>query len=289
LALAAVLCALEFRRTRNLRWVAAAGVLCGVATLTRNVGIVILVPIVIGVWTVRPRISATALVAPALVLACAAVVIAPWAVRNAVEFGRFAPLTTSAGYTAGGIYNRTSFERDGPAGEWLNPQVVPEYTALFRTRGIDEATVDATLRRETREFALEHPLYVAETSGWNLLRMIELVGGSVVDLDGDAVYDRGIGSEVSAWDRLGLGLAAVLAVTGVVAIVRAGRERGAGRRIAPGPLFMWLVPILIVVTAAPLGGLPRYRLPADPFLLMLAAIGAAWAWDTLAARRSSAG
>jgi hypothetical protein len=40
-----------------------------------------------------------------------------------------------------------------------------------------------------------------------------------------------------------------------------------------------LVPILMVLVAVPIAGLPRYRLPADPFLLILAAIGLAWLWD----------
>ena len=286
LMLAAVLAVLHFRRSGGSPWWAAlAGVLCGAAILTRNVGAVLLVAVIVGVS--MPAMSAVArrLLPAAVVLACTAAVIAPWTARNAVEFGRFIPVTTSTGYTAAGIYNQGSFDDDRAAGAWRNPQIVPEYTALFRTQGIDEATVDATLRRETREFALEHPLYVAESAGWNLLRMMELMGGSVVDAEGEAVYDRGVGSELSWWERAGIALAVLLAVLGVTAMVRSGRREGGPPRIARGPLFMWLIPILIVLAAAPIGGLPRYRLPADPFLLMLAAIGAAWAWDSIAGRR----
>jgi hypothetical protein len=46
--------------------------------------------------------------------------------------------------------------------------------------------------------------------------------------------------------------------------------------VPAGPFFLWLVPILMIATAVPIAGLPRYRLPADPFLLILAAIGTIW-------------
>ena len=56
--------------------------------------------------------------------------------------------------------------------------------------------------------------------------------------------------------------------------------------MAPGgPVFLWLVPILLVVATLPFVGLPRYRLPADPFLLILAAIGMTWIWDRIGGRR----
>jgi hypothetical protein len=39
----------------------------------------------------------------------------------------------------------------------------------------------------------------------------------------------------------------------------------------------------MILVATPIAGLPRYRLPADPFLLILAAIGLTWAWSLLRA------
>jgi hypothetical protein len=51
---------------------------------------------------------------------------------------------------------------------------------------------------------------------------------------------------------------------------------------------MWLIPILAILCAAPLGGLPRYRLAADPFLLMLAAVGFMWLLTGVSSRRAAA-
>jgi hypothetical protein len=44
------------------------------------------------------------------------------------------------------------------------------------------------------------------------------------------------------------------------------------------------VPIFLLLVSAPINGLPRQRVPIDPFLITLAALGAVWAWDRVAAR-----
>ena len=289
LELGAVLCALNFRRSGgDLRWAVAAGALCGLAVLTRNTALALLLCIPLGVLVVRPRPGPRAIWAPLLVLFAAAVVVAPWTIRNAVEFGRFVPVTTSAGITASGVYNETSFGDAETHGAWRDPRVVPRFAALFETPGIDEGAVDSTLRREARQFAWEHPGYVAEVFAWNLVRMFELTGGSVVDGSGKPVDDRGIGSATPVAERVGLGVVCLLALGGLFAIVRsrlAVRSRPTEPPDIPsGPLFLWLLPILILLMTALLNGLPRDRLPADPFLLILAAVGLAWIFNRLSPR-----
>ena len=274
LELGMVLCILEFRRLRELRWAALAGLLFGLATLTRNPGPALAVPLIVGLWVLRPRLSRQALVAPALALLCAVLTIAPWTVRNAIEFGRLIPVTSGTGFAMAGTYNQASKQDAANPGSWRTPRVAPEYTPLFLARGIDEGTLDATLRSRASEFALHHPLYVAEVTARNLLRLFEVSGGSVVDPITGPVETRGIGSADPIAERIGLGLAVLLALVGVIAIVRSRRPDA--RRIPSGPLFLWLVPILLILAAAPINGLPRQRTPADPFILILAAIGASW-------------
>lgn len=287
LELGALLCVLSFRRSGGaLGWAVAAGALCGLAVLTRNTGIVLLLAVALGTWTLRPRFPWRALRAPLLVVACAALTIAPWTVRNAVEFGRFIPVTTSGGIAAVGTYNGDSFADTGTHGAWRNPQTIPRFTPLFVTPGIDEAAVDAKLRQAARDFAWQHPAYVATTFGWNLLRLFEISRGSVVDDEGHVADDRGIGSADPTIERVGLALAAMLAAVGLFAMLRTRRRAGEGRQpplIPRGPLFLWAVPILMIIVSAPFAGLPRYRLAADPFLLILAAIGLTWLWGRLAA------
>jgi len=284
LELGAVLCALEFRRSGGLlRWAAAAGALCGLALLTRNTASPLLVCIPLGMLVAPIRLTLASLRAPLLVLGVAALVVVPWTVRNLAEFGSFVPVTTSAGITAAGVYNPASFG-SGTHGAWRTPQAIPRFMPLFETPGIDEAEVDDGLRSAARHFAWEHPGYVAEVFVWDLARMFELSGGSVVDGNGEAVAERGIGSATPASERIGLLLAMVLAACGVAAILssRRGRaEREDGAFFATGPLFLWLIPVLTLVATALLNGLPRDRLPVDAFLLLLAAIGVASLLDLL--------
>jgi len=283
LMLGAVLCALEFRRSGGeLRWAAIAGALCGFALLTRNTAAPLLVCIPLGMMVAPVSLTLRSLRAPLIVLAVAALAVAPWTIRNAAEFNRLVPITTSGGITASGVYNPASFHDSDTHGAWRTPQVVPRFTPLFETPGIDEAEVDSELRREARDFAWEHPGYVADVFVWNLARMFELSGGSVVDGNGEAVEDRGIGSATSAAEGAGLLLAGMLAACGVAAIVssrRRGLIRQGGTFFPTGPLFLWLIPMLTLFATAFLNGLPRDRLPVDPFLLLLAAIGAVWLLD----------
>jgi hypothetical protein len=108
--------------------------------------------------------------------------------------------------------------------------------------------------------------------------MFEITGGSVVGARGQVLSEASIGSADPASERVGLGIVAALAIAGVLAILRS-RPRFATtgpREVPRGPLFLWLLPALILVTCMPIGGLPRYRLPVDPFLIILAAIGLVW-------------
>jgi 4-amino-4-deoxy-L-arabinose transferase-like glycosyltransferase len=296
LVLAAVLAVLRFRRSGGaMRWAAAAGAVCGLAALTRNPGIVLVVPIAIGAWWGRPLLTARSIAAPVTVMLCAAVVVLPWTVRNGVEFGRFIPVTTSSGFALAGTYNESSRADDRHPAGWRTPETLPQYEVLFRTPGVDEGTLDSTLRGEATEFAWGHPTYVAEVGAWNLLRLLYLADGSVVD-GGKAVTETGIGSRSALVERVSLWIAALLALLGsavVLAPLLRGGARAAYRRVRRaavprGPLFLWLVPATILVVTVPVAGLPRYRAPIDPFVLILAAIGIVWILDRVTAARRQA-
>jgi 4-amino-4-deoxy-L-arabinose transferase-like glycosyltransferase len=283
LELAAVLCVLEFRRSgRRMSWALAAGALCGAAILTRNTGLALLPPIGFGLWGGRGR-SLRSSLAATVAVASMLVVLTPWLLRDAAEFGRFIPVTTSGGIAISGTYNQASYSDSSAHGAWRDPQIVPEFHHLFVEPGRDEADVDQILRQRAISFAVDHPGYVAETSFWNVLRMLELTDGSVVDQHGQEVNDRGIGSTTPPAERIGLALAVVLGLVGAVVILRSratGRASGTPPPIPSGPAFLWLVPAAMLAVAIPIAGVPRYRLPADPFLMILAAIGAIWLMDT---------
>lgn len=288
LILGAALVVLRFRESGMLRWAVAAGVLGGLAALTRGPGVIALLPLAFGLWMLRPRLSVRALGPPALALLCSIVVIAPWTLRNAVEFGRLIPITTSSGFGLAGTYNETSLADEFAPAAWRTPVIVPDLTPLFQASGVDEATLDSTLAEEATSIMGAHPGYVVKASIHNLLRMSYLEGDSVVDY-GAEVVAPGIGNRGTGADRISFAILAFFALAGLVAILSARRPQGpsSGRMspmITAGPAYIWLVPLALVIVAAPVAGLPRYRVPADPFLLILAAIGAVWLFDRLRSR-----
>ena len=190
LILAAALAVLRSRRAGlSLRWAAAAGALCGLGALTRSPGPVLIIPIAVGLLARRPWAGLRTLAPPAVAIACMIIVMTPWTLRNVVEFGRFVPVTTSSGFALAGTYNDQSLTGDDRAA-WQNPALLPRYQPLFERPGIDEATLDVTLRREALEFAASHPGYAAQVVISNLARLFAFEGGSVVWF-GQEVVDSG--------------------------------------------------------------------------------------------------
>ena len=282
LLLGAVLAVLRARETGLLRWALLAGALGGAAALARGPAMVALALLALGLWTLRPRWSPQSLAAPVVALIAAALVIAPWTVRNLAEFGRFIPITTSTGFGLAGTYNEISARDDA---SWRSAVTVPSLRPVFTDPRADEGDLDAVLRDEARAYAADHPGYVVEVTGRNLLRLGYLAGNSVVAY-GEETVEPGVGNRGSPPEKAGFAIAALLALVGVGALATARRD-GRMRPMPRGPLYLWLVPIALVAVAAPVAGLPRYRIPADPFLLILAAIGLVALMARFKARRAA--
>jgi 4-amino-4-deoxy-L-arabinose transferase-like glycosyltransferase len=257
-ALGALLCILEHRRDQHDRWAIAAGILIGLAALTRANGLLLLIPTVLGLWTLRPRLSRRAAAAPAIALLAAILTVAPWTIRNALVLDEFVPVSLQAGYTLAGTYNDESRDDSTFPGAWRIPQRA--YYPNADRRPFEEPELDRELRRLVRGYVGDHPGYVLEVAYRNTLRIFDL---------GEREYARRTYAEesIEPWlgdlSRVGAILILILAV--------AGAFTQAARRV---PLWFWLAPALFwtVVFAA---GFNRYRAPLDPFLLLLAAPPAA--------------
>jgi 4-amino-4-deoxy-L-arabinose transferase-like glycosyltransferase len=277
LALAVALALLEIRRSRTATgWLVVAGLVCGLAALTRSNGILLLIPLVLGTWAWSPGSRRQRLAPIAILLAAAALTVAPWVVRTTLEFDRFVGIATQAGYGLAGTYNPGVRDSDEYPGSWAAPQFEGSHVAMFTVEGIDEAELDSRLREAGTEYAKAHPEYVVEVVGRSALRMAELMPAR-----GQAALETG-GSTVPtiALDlaRLATWLLLVGAIAGVVVLVRSPTT-------AIGPWQLWLIPFLTVLPALPITGGARYRVPADPFLILLAAAGLVIGLAALQARR----
>ena len=269
LELAAIAAVLEHRRGgHRYRWVVAAGVLAGLAILTRTNGTVMVPALAAGAWIVRPRFSARSLAQPAVLVLAAALTIVPWTIRNAVTMDAFIPVSTQTGYTIAATYNDAA--RTDPLFPSA-PHYKSEYTPLLENPAFDEVELGQRLEERASKYMRDHPGYVLQTGWRNTGRALHLDGLDVARTSARAL-------DIPRW----------LADTGVISFYLLGVLALLGAFVPAArraPLFVWAVPILLFASAVVISGKTRYRVVADPFLIMLAALALLYWWDRLVGRR----
>jgi 4-amino-4-deoxy-L-arabinose transferase-like glycosyltransferase len=270
LVVAGVLAMVRYRESRRLRWALAAGALAGLAALTRSNGVALLLPLLVGAWTVRPG-SARTLAGGVATLAVALLVISPWSVRNAVALDAFVPVSTQAGYGLAGQYSDSS--RDDPIhpSAWRPPYAHAPYRAIIEDPELNEAQVDRRLRSESRDFIRAHPEYVAQTGFRNTLRLLGLR-----DLAFEELAARYYGMSPA------LTKASIYSFYALALLALAGLSHPSVRRT---PVFVWLTPVVMILTTVFIAAGIRYRVPADPFIICLAAAGLVQAFSWMSRRR----
>jgi 4-amino-4-deoxy-L-arabinose transferase-like glycosyltransferase len=264
LMLAAVWAGLRARRSgRPLRWVAAAGVLGGLATLTHQNGFVVVLALIPLVWGVRRT-----LVAPALLVGAAVLTIAPWTIRNAIVMHSFIPVSDEIGLTLAGTYNPTSAHDPQIPYRWRYYKAIPSDAGLYRAaRGETEPQLSSKLERAARHYIQHHPAAPPAAAYHNTRRLLEIEGSFAWRA---AAYDIGISGGTAKIGVVSFWLVLLLAIAG--AVTRLARA---------APRWLWAVPILYYLSVVFVNAeTPRFRAPIDPFLIMLAAcaIASAWAW-----------
>lgn len=275
--LAAVLFALRARAGGgDLRWAAAAGACCGLAALTRSNGLLLLIPVAFGVIAARPRLSRAGLAAPAVAVAVAALVVVPWAVRNSLAFDRVVGINAQTGFALAGIYNEEAYERDGYRASWTPPEFTDRYAPLYERRDLDELELDAELRSEAVDWALDHPRYVLEATALNAIRILEFGKEHPLGYASNR-SQLALDRTEARIERGSFYLLLLVALAGVVWMYRGPRERRP-------PLFIWVVPLLTVAVALPVISSTRYRTVAYPFLALAAAPALVAGLDRVRAR-----
>lgn len=260
LVLGLLLCLERHGRRPSLGTAAAAGALAGAAMLTRSNGVVLLLPL-LGALLLAGR-DRRALAAGGVALAAVALALAPWTIRNAARFDRLLPLGTQGGYTAAGQWNEVAAAPGDLQAVWRLSQDVPSLAGLFGRPGVDEAELDAALRRRALAFARERPRHVATALGLNTLRLLDLGPGRGFTT-GVALGEMGVPESQRAGLRVTGYATLLLALAGCALLLTRGPRP---------PWWLWVMPVALFLSVAPLSGSPRYRGAVEPFVAIAAAV-----------------
>jgi 4-amino-4-deoxy-L-arabinose transferase-like glycosyltransferase len=233
------------------------GVALGLAALTRSEAL-LLVPLML-LALPRPRLK------PALVVVgCCFVVIAPWLVRNWITFDQPTGISTNEGGLFAGANCHSAYYTP-LIGTWACfPANDPRW-------GVNEAVISGHLRRRAIDYATDHAGRVPAVVGVRVLRVWDLWSPADASHLEASIADRDIRAQQAAMASLYLLIP--FAVAGAIVL----RRRG-------DPLRILVVPIVFVVLVAALSyGSTRFRVAAEPAIVVLASVGLAAAWQRVRA------
>jgi 4-amino-4-deoxy-L-arabinose transferase-like glycosyltransferase len=247
IVLAAVWAVLRARRGRPTRWALAAGVLVGLATLTHQNAIVVLIPCLFALWGgKRPWLR------PALLVAAAAVTIAPWTIRNAVVLHRFVPVSDESGITLVGTYNPISASNTRIPYGWRL------YLPRFARSRVSEPELASRLLSSAARYVRAHPLAPLKAAFHNTLRLLELEGSFAWRSSAASI---GLSRSTAEVGVISFWILLMLALGGICTT--------AWRAV---PKWVWFVPVLLALSVVLVNAeTPRFREPLEPFLILPAA------------------
>ncbi len=269
------LCALAAYERQSLPLATATGAVAGLAILGN--ARLLLLPIGIAAYVAWRTPVSHGLTAAALVIGMAAVVVAPWVVRNKVQVGCYAITTDSrALWKANNENTREVLDRGG----WIDdvpelsggppwPELAADLTLAGEPTTIDECAQMRLYRDEVVDFWREHP----GEKGLLALQATRMLWNPV-PRESD---ESGSGAARTARRTVEPAFVIVLYALAI-----------AGVFVAP-PHFVGLALLMLAyntLAATVFAGTARYRAPWDFLLAILAAFALASAWERVQRRRT---
>jgi len=249
LLLAAFACLARVRGDAAWRWAILCGILLGLATLCRSSSLLLPIGLLPFAWQLPGQIYRRRWLVPASLLIAYVLVLTPYAARNYRLFGRVVPVRIGAGASL--------LEAFGPwadGGPGMDRIVHPSYPA-----DADEYERDRLCRESAMDWARQHPGRTVS------LALAKLKRNWSITLNADEY-------STPAYQAV-----AVCTVGPVLALATLGAWRLRRRPelvallLYPAAYFTLLHMVLV--------GSIRYRLPAMPFVFLLAGAGACAAWQ----------
>jgi 4-amino-4-deoxy-L-arabinose transferase-like glycosyltransferase len=233
------------------------GVVLGLAALTRSEALLLL-PLLL-VFLPRPRLR------PALVaVGCCFLVIAPWLARNWITFDQPTAISTNEGGLLAGANCHSAYYTQ-LIGTWA---CFPHNDLAW---GENEAVISDHLRSRALHYVGDHAGRVPAVVGVRVLRVWDLWSPRSASAFEARIADRHIDAQRAA--VASLYLLVPFAVAGAV-VLRRRRE----------PLGILIAPIVFVTLVAALSyGSTRFRVAAEPSIVVLGSVGLAAAWQRMRA------
>jgi hypothetical protein len=246
-------------RRPGLFQVAALGAVLGLNLLVRGgsafmVGLTLLA---VAAFTDARWFSRRGITTVAMAVAAMSVVMSPWWVRNYAVFHTFVPIATEDGIS---LYTSYWPPRVGPKAIWGNVPGNEDAAVAAAHRSGDEVAVSRHLKRTVAERLRSNPGHAIRLMPTKLLMLI-------VPLDWE-VFPHAPGQTRSL--NLAYLVTAPLALLGGYLV---------GRRRCRHQWCLWLLPLSTVLLAVVFYGGPRFRLPAEPALLVFTSCGLCGLWD----------
>lgn len=236
-------------KTSAAAW-AGFGLLCGLTALT-NASVLAVLPF-LGLWIVMraSRRNAGWLPRASIAAAVFLATLTPWIARNYVTFGRFIPMRSNLGLE---LFLGTVEDKPGIGFYWMHPSMNAEELEKYRTMG--------------------EPAFMKEKMGVALQRINAEPGAFAV-----RVARCAINWWLGPWDYAYLNWQAGRAALGKKMLLNtfftllafAGLALAIRRREGQ-PLLFGIVLLFFPLVYYAAHSAPRYRLPQDPFLMILAA------------------
>jgi 4-amino-4-deoxy-L-arabinose transferase-like glycosyltransferase len=269
LPLIALVLLLAYRFVDSPTWRRAGllGAATGLAALTRGEALLLVPLLGVPVLLLVPR-GARLRLAAALVAGCL-LVVGPWLVRNWIVFDQPTAISTNEGGLLAGA-NCDGAYYGGLIGTWACfPRNDPAW-------GENEAVISGHLRRRALDYASDHAGRVPAVAGVRVLRVWDLWRPRSSAHFESAIADRDLHAQQAA--EVALYLLVPFAAGGALLLRRRGR-----------PLRILLVPLLLVTIVGALTyGTTRFRVAAEPAIVVLASVAAVALRDRMRERRGSA-